>query len=57
METDTMYLAIIDDSLDEIFKPEMRKAYKTDKKKWLATDKFNERTPSFCCYKSYVAYC
>ena len=33
------------DSLDEIVKPEMKQAYGTDKKNWLATDKFSERTP------------
>ena len=33
------------DSLDEIVKPEMKQAYGADKKNWLATDKFSERTP------------
>ena len=32
------------DSLDEIVKPEMKQAYGADKKNWLATDKFSERT-------------
>ena len=31
--------------LDEIVKPEMKQAYEADKKNWLATDKFSERTP------------
>ena len=34
-----------DDSLDDIVKPEMEQAYEADKKNWLATDKFRERTP------------
>ena len=34
------------DSLDEIVKPEMKQAYESDKKNWLATDKFSDRTPS-----------
>ena len=44
LDTDSFYSAMSGDSLDEIFKPEMKKAYKTDKKNWLATDKFSERT-------------
>ena len=46
MNTDSFYQAINGDSLDESVKPEMKQAYKTDKKIWLATDKFSERTPS-----------
>ena len=45
MDTDSFYLAISGDSLDEIVKPEMKQAYEADKKNWLATDKFSERTP------------
>ena len=45
MDTDSFYLAISGDSLNEIVKPEMKQAYETDKKNWLATDKFSERTP------------
>ena len=44
MDTDSFYLAISGDSLDEIVKPEMKQAYEADKKNWLATDKFSERT-------------
>ena len=32
-------------TLNEIVKPEMKQAYEADKKNWLATDKFSERTP------------
>ena len=32
-------------SLDEIVRPGMKQAYEADKKNWLATDKFSERTP------------
>ena len=42
--SDSFYLAMIGDSLDEIVRPEMKQAYEADKKNWLATDKFSERT-------------
>ena len=45
MDTDSFYLEISGDSLDDIVRPEMRQAYEADKKNWLATDKFSERTP------------
>ena len=45
MDTDSFYLATSGDSLDKIVKPEMKQAYETDKKNWLATDKFSERAP------------
>ena len=45
MDTDSFYLEMSGDSLDEIIKPEMKQAYEADKKNWLATDKFSERTP------------
>ena len=45
MDTDSLYLAMSGDSLDEIIKPEMKQAYEADKKNWLATDKFSGRTP------------
>ena len=45
MDTDSFYLVMSGDSLDEIVKPEMKQAYEADKKNWLATDKFSERTP------------
>ena len=45
MDTDWFYLAMSGDSLDEIVRPEMKQAYEADKKNWLATDKFSERTP------------
>ena len=40
-----IYLAMSGDSLDEIVNPEMKQAYETDTKNWLATDKFRDRTP------------
>ena len=45
MDTDSFYLAMNGDSLDEIVRPEMKQAYEADKKNWLATGKFSERTP------------
>ena len=44
MDTESFYLAIIGDSLDEIVKPEMKQAYEANKKNLLATDRFSERT-------------
>ena len=45
IDTDSFCLAMSGESLDEIVKPEMKQAYEADKKNWLATDKFSERTP------------
>ena len=45
MDTDLFDLPMSGDSLDEVFRPEMKKAYEVDKKNWLTTDKFSERTP------------
>ena len=45
MDTDSFYQAMSGDSLDEIVRPEMKQAYEADKKNWLATDKFSEKTP------------
>ena len=45
MDTDSFYLALSGDSLDEIFRSEMEQAYEADKKYWLKTKKFSERTP------------
>ena len=45
MDADLFNLPKSGDSLDQVFRPEMKKAYETDKKNWLTTDKFSERTP------------
>ena len=45
MDTDSFYLAMSGDSLDEIVRPETKQEHKADKKNWLATDKFSERAP------------
>ena len=45
MDTDSFYVAISGDSLDEIVNPEMKQAYEANKKNYLATDKFSERKP------------
>ena len=45
MDTESFYLATSGYSPDEIVRPEMKLAYEADKKNWLATDKFSERTP------------
>ena len=41
MDTDSFYLAMSGDLLDDIVRPEMKQAYETDKKTWLATGKFS----------------
>ena len=45
MHTDSFYLPMRGDSLDEIVNPEIKQAYEADKKNWLPTEKFSERTP------------
>ena len=44
MDTDSFYLAMSGNSLDEIVRPEMKQAYEADKKNWLVTEKFSEKT-------------
>ena len=44
MDADSFYLAMSDNSLDEIVKPEMKQAYEADKKNWLAREKISKRT-------------
>ena len=48
MDTDSFYLALSGDALDEIVGPEMKQDYKADKKNWLATDEFSEKAPGLC---------
>ena len=45
MDTDLFYLALSDNSLDDIVKALLKKEYLSDKTNWLATDKFSEGTP------------
>ena len=47
MDTDSFYLAMSGDSLDEIVKPGMKQAHEADKKNWLARDKFSEKNPAY----------
>ena len=44
MDTDSFYLAMSGDSLDEIVRPEKKQECEAEKKNWLATEKFSERT-------------
>ena len=41
MDTDSFYLAISGESLDDVIKPELRAEYEAEKSKWLATDKYS----------------
>ena len=45
MDTDSFYMTINGEILDKIIRPEMKQEYEADKKNWVATDKFSERTP------------
>ena len=45
MDTDSHYLAMSGDSLDDIVRPEMKHAYVAGRKNWLVTDEFSKRTP------------
>ena len=46
MDTDSMYMAISSENLDDIIKPEMREEYFSGgKEKFLSTSKYHERTP------------
>ena len=45
MDTDSFYLALSGDNLDDIVKPSIKEEYLSNKTNWLATDKFSERTP------------
>ena len=52
MDTDSFYLIMSGDSLDKIVKTEMKQAYEANKKNWLATGTFSERTPGLFKHES-----
>ena len=45
MDTDSNYMAIFGDTLEDIIRPEMRAEFEPTKKQWLAWDKWSGRTP------------
>ena len=45
MDTDSNYMAISGDKLEDIVKPELRTEFEATKKQWLAWDKWSGRTP------------
>ena len=45
MDTDSAYFAISGECLRDVVKPEMLEEYDREVGKWLATDKYSERTP------------
>ena len=45
MDTDSNYIAILGDSLEEIVRPGLREEFEAKKKEWLAWDKWSGRTP------------
>ena len=45
MDTDSLYLGLSVDSLDKIIRPSLQADYLQNKNKWLAWDKYSNRTP------------
>ena len=45
MDTDSNYMAISGDKLEDIIRPELRAECEAAKKQWLAWDKWSGRTP------------
>ena len=45
MDTDSNYMAISGDKLEDIIRPDMRAEFEATKKQWLAWDKWSGRTP------------
>ena len=45
MDTDSNYMAITAEKLEDIVKPELQTEFEAKKKKWLAWDKWSSRTP------------
>ena len=45
MDTDSNYMAIIAEKLEDIVKPELQTEFEAKKKEWLALDKWRSRTP------------
>ena len=45
MDTDSNYMAISADKLEDIVRPELRTEFEATKKQWLAWDKWSGRTP------------
>ena len=45
MDTDSNYLAISGESLEDIVRPELKKEFEAEKRQWLAWDKWSGRTP------------
>ena len=45
MDTDSMYLALTEDNIEKILKPEMKEQYEKNKHLWFVTKKEDKRTP------------
>ena len=45
MDTDSLYMAISGEKLEDVVKPAMREAFEREKKNWLAWDAWSTRTP------------
>ena len=45
MDTDSFYLALASENIDDRVKEKLRKKYAEDKLNWLAVDTYSERTP------------
>ena len=61
MDTDSNYMAISAEKLEDIVKPELQKEFEEKKKEWLAWDKWSSRTPGLfkveCKGSKMIALC
>ena len=52
MDTDSNYMAISGDKLEDIIRPELRAEFEATKKQWLAWEKWSGRTPGLFKFES-----
>ena len=45
MDTDSKYLALSCETLEEVVKPELKQDFENNKKQWLSWDKWSNREP------------
>ena len=61
MDTDSNYIVISGEKLEDIVRPELREEFEAKKKEWLAWDKWSGRTPGLfkleCEGKRMIALC
>ena len=61
MDTDSNYMAISGEKLEDVVRPERREEFEAEKKKWLAWDKWSNREPGLlkleCVGERMIALC